>query len=87
MREIIFESEVSEDLSIAIPSKYEKDVPPATKATVRIEVEGSSNGALDYFMAHPIRIEGFPPFNRDEIYRDRLGRELPRQQYHIVWFA
>jgi hypothetical protein len=32
-----------------------------------------SNGALDYYMSHPIKIEGFPPFDRDAIYRDRLG--------------
>jgi hypothetical protein len=35
--------------------------------------EKNSNGALEYYMSHPIRIEGFPPFDRDEIYRDRLG--------------
>ncbi|HWF44881.1 MAG TPA: hypothetical protein VG537_09585 [Candidatus Kapabacteria bacterium] len=33
----------------------------------------ASNGALDYFMSHPIKIEGFPPFNREAIYSDRLG--------------
>jgi hypothetical protein len=35
--------------------------------------ETASNGALDYFMSHPIKIEGFPPFDREAIYNDRLG--------------
>jgi hypothetical protein len=33
----------------------------------------SSNGALDYFMSHPVKIEGFPPFDRDSIYSERMG--------------
>jgi hypothetical protein len=73
MREIVFESEVSENWNIPIPSQYEKDVPPLTKVTVKIELERKSNGALDYYMSHPIKIEGFPPFDRDEIYSERIG--------------
>ncbi len=73
MRAIVFESEVSENRSIPIPLEFEKDAPPRTKVTVKIELERKSNGALEYYMAHPIRIEGFPPFDRDEIYRERVG--------------
>lgn len=73
MRAILFESEVSENRSIPIPLEFEKDAPPRTKVTVKIELERKSNGALEYYMTHPIRIEGFPPFDRDEIYRERLG--------------
>lgn len=38
-----------------------------------LPLASASNGALDYFMFHPIKIEGFPPFDREAIYSDRLG--------------
>jgi hypothetical protein len=72
MREIIFESEVSENWNIPIPSEFEKDVPPLTRVVVKLELDRASNGALDYYMSHPVKIEGFPPFDRDAIYREQL---------------
>jgi hypothetical protein len=38
-----------------------------------LPLELASSGTLDYYMSHPIKIEDFPPFDRDAIYSDRLG--------------
>jgi hypothetical protein len=73
MHQIVFESQVSANWNIPIPAEFEKDVPPLTKVTVKIELERKSNGALDYYMTHPVKFDGFPPFDRDEIYNERLG--------------
>lgn len=53
---------------IAIVVYEEEEVPEPGLVAQR-----PSNGALDYYMTHPVKFEGFPPFDREDIYRGRAG--------------
>jgi hypothetical protein len=75
MHELQFTSELDEQNRIPVPPNLARRIPPHANISVRLQLEpaarrGKSNGALKYYMEHPIAMPGILPFNRDDLYSD-----------------
>jgi hypothetical protein len=73
MHELQFTSELDEQNRIPVPADLALRVPHHATISVRLKFESpahreKSNGALKYYMEHPIAMPGILPFNRDNLY-------------------
>ncbi len=79
MLELRFETELTEDQKIPVPPSVAKAIPAHAKVSVALKIEERtkqqrpSNDALEYYMHHPIKMTGIPPFRREDVYRERTG--------------
>ena len=77
MLEMRFETELTPDNKIVVPSFVAREIPAHARVSVALRIQEatppgkSSNDALDYYMKHPIKMYGIPPFNREDLYRER----------------
>ena len=75
MHELQFTSELDEQNRIPVPADLARRIPHYASISVRLKLETPidlqrSNGALKYYMEHPIAMPGILPFNRDDLYSD-----------------
>jgi hypothetical protein len=86
MLELRFETELTADHKIPVPSSVAKEIPAHAKVSVALRIaddrsfaeektkqQRPSNDALEYYMHHPIKMTGIPPFHREDVYRERTG--------------
>ncbi|MFI5201622.1 MAG: hypothetical protein ACHQNE_04500 [Candidatus Kapaibacterium sp.] len=75
MNELHFTTEIDEQDRISVPAEVARKIPPHTPVDVQLHIStrkrlGKSNGALQYYMEHPIDMPGILPFDRNALYSD-----------------
>ncbi len=72
MKTIEFQARVKEG-KIEIPSQYAREISERVHVILLVEEQAETTGDfIDYLLAHPVRVKGFRPLTREEIYAERV---------------
>jgi hypothetical protein len=75
MDDFQFTTHLDEHNRIAVPVEVARRIPPHASVSVHVYVQDRNirkgNGALKYYMEHPIEMPGILPFDRDSLYSDK----------------
>lgn len=68
MQAIEFETTVTEDGRIAIPSAYRRQVKGTVRVIILTEMPTTESSIIEELLQNPRKVASFKPLTRDEIY-------------------